>query len=67
MSQLRIASGVGEKRRSNETNYNSRGRMKGHSDLREEEFENVRGFYKDGSDRQIWLRTEVRESFKSLR
>ena len=37
------------------------------ADLREDEFENVRGLYKDGLVRQIWFRTEVRESFKSLR
>jgi hypothetical protein len=37
------------------------------ADLREEKFEKVRGLYKDGLVRQIWLRTEVRESFKLLR
>jgi hypothetical protein len=37
------------------------------ADLKEEEFENVRGLYKDGLVRQICLRTEVRESFNSLR
>jgi hypothetical protein len=37
------------------------------ADLIEEEFENARGLYKDGVVPQIWLRTEVRENYKSLR